>query len=53
MIEFTCAKPDAAKWVEAIEAVLAENVGSEATGEFLRQGWLVREKKKFYFSLRG
>lgn len=46
-------KADAAKWVEALQAFTQGEMGSDATGDVLRQGWLMREKKKFFFVLRG
>lgn len=55
VVEFGCDKGEAGKWIAAIEKSIAEAATSEseATGEFIRQGWLSRDKKKFFFTLRG
>ncbi len=50
VIDVSCEKDEAAKWVAALEPLCG---GSAAAGDFIRTGWLTREKKKFYFTLRG
>lgn len=51
MVDVACEPDEAAKWL----AALAPLSGGEGAGggDFLRQGWLTRDKKKFYFTLRG
>lgn len=53
LVEVVIEKAEATKWVEALEPFTKGEATSEAAGDVLRQGWLTREKKKFFFVLRG
>lgn len=52
-VEFVCPADQSAKWVAAIQGVLATTGEASSDSALLQQGWLVREKKKFFFQLRG